>query len=275
MLKTRLLKIKDNDFKLEEAESIHDYLDDILLHIGDLDSQLRDDLIYSTLCYWIDEYQYFDNESLNKLTDSLISDDYLFKNIGYVNEDVFTRSFSILTLSLILYYQKENPFLNTQKLSEIANLILDYLEKEIDYRGFTEHGWAHGIAHCADAMHFLLNCTSDKDIYKHILTGIVSKLQVIDKPLTADEYERLATPIVNNYIMTQHIPIKDVILMFNPLKDIVSIKDTMHKFNARMNTRHFIRSIYFRLDLIETPQSFLDGLTDIEKTLNPYHTDHE
>ncbi|MBI9011029.1 MAG: DUF2785 domain-containing protein [Clostridiales bacterium] len=271
MLKTRLLKIKNNDFKLKETESIQDYLEDILVHIGDLDSELRDDLIYTTFCYWIDVYQYFDKESLNQLTDTLISKDFLFKNIGYVNDDVFTRSFSVLTLGLILNYQKENPFLETQKLIHLSEVLLEYLDKEIDYRGYTEHGWAHSIAHSADAIHHLLRCHLEKEDNHRILTGIFNKLKTIDKPLTADEYERLATPIVEEFINKKLLSQTELTQWFEQFEKIVTLEDTLHKFNARMNVRHFIRSIYFRLDLIETPQSFLDVLTDIERTLNPYH----
>lgn len=270
MLKNQLLKLKEKDYKLNDGSDIHLYLEDLITHIGDLDPVLRDDLIYMAFAYWITEYQYFDQKTLEDLTNRLLSDDCLFHNISTINDDIFKRSFSALTLSLVLYQEKEKPLLSQTCLDLMAEKITRYFELEKDYRGFTEHGWAHGLAHCADAFNFLLACQSEKDYKMSVLETVVDKLLSIDQPLTAEEPERLATPILNHFINNQEFDNTTIIDQFNKLLSYKEINDTMHHFFARSNIKQFLRAIYFRLDLTAVDQSFLDYILHLEQEFNSF-----
>ncbi len=112
-LKIDLESKKATRFIIHKDDNITEYVQLMLKHIGDVDSKLRDDLIYEAFYYWIKKHKYFNECELQEMLLILIDDEHLFYKIGEQNCDsVFTRSLSSLILSLIICCQKKNPFLD-------------------------------------------------------------------------------------------------------------------------------------------------------------------
>lgn len=151
-LKIRLLNLPDGQVELELLEPMTVYL-------GSLDSQLRDDLIYTKFADWITSGN-LDPAHLHDLVATSLDANHLFYQIGSSGTGaVFMRSFSVLLLALLVYRHRQSPYLELANLLQIKNAIIEYSGQETDRRGYVPGpGWAHSAAHTADLLDELAQC---------------------------------------------------------------------------------------------------------------------
>ncbi|MDF2066496.1 DUF2785 domain-containing protein [Bacillus sp. Cr_A10] len=167
-------------------------------HIGSTDSRLRDQLIYTSFYQLIIEKNLIEHDLLKEVLDFCLNE-RLFKGIGETGTDtVFTRSFTTLLIALVLYRDNEDNFLTQEMITTIKDQLVEYISLEKDLRGFISgKGWAHSIAHVADAFDELIkNNHIDKELYKEILMPLWKKIFVSDSVYVHDEDERLLIPIL-------------------------------------------------------------------------------
>jgi len=166
--------------------------------IGTTDSDLRDNLIYSTFFQLALDNQ-LEHELLSDLLDHCLSDDMLFKGIGENGTDtVFTRAFTSLVIAVILYKDNEDDFLPKNAVYKTKDHLINYINSENDLRGFVPgKGWAHSIAHVADAFDELIlnNKIEQKDLLD-MLRPLWEKILVSDSVYVHGEDERMVTPIL-------------------------------------------------------------------------------
>lgn len=126
-------------------------LDELLLHIGSTDPELRDGLIYPQLATYIAS-ESFTIEEANRIFDFILSGHGLMYRMGASDATaVLTRSFSALALAELLVMDKIRHVLTQDQLDRLSSYLQTYLEQERDVRGFIdEFGWAHSMAHIAD-----------------------------------------------------------------------------------------------------------------------------
>ncbi|WP_082386228.1 DUF2785 domain-containing protein [Rossellomorea vietnamensis] len=166
--------------------------------IGSTDSELRDKLIYSTFFHLAIDNQ-LEDDLLSDLLDYSLSDDMLFKGIGENGTDtVFTRAFSSLVIAVILYKDNEDDFLPRDAVYKTKDLLINYINSENDLRGFVPvKGWAHSIAHVADAFdELILNKKIEQKDLLDMLPPLWEKILVSDSVYVHGEDERMATPIL-------------------------------------------------------------------------------
>ena len=195
-LKKILKEIQDGEKTWEEESKVF-ILKSMIKHIGSTDSELRDQLIYNTFCQLTLKNQ-LDHELLNELLDICLSD-LLFRGIGENGTDtVFTRSFTTLLITLILYRDNEDNFLSQSMVYKIKDRLIYYINSEKDLRGYVfEKGWAHSVAHVADAFEQLLkNPKINPDLYLEILKPLWNKIFVSKSVYVHNEDERLLIPIL-------------------------------------------------------------------------------
>ncbi|WRP05593.1 DUF2785 domain-containing protein [Rossellomorea aquimaris] len=170
----------------------------MIYFIGTTDSELRDKLIYSTFCQLAIENQ-LEHELLSDLLDYCLSDDMLFKGISEDGTDtVFTRAFTSLVIAVILYKDNEDDFLPKNAVNKTKDHLINYINSENDLRGFVlGKGWAHSIAHVADAFDELIlnNKIEQKDLLD-MLCPLWEKILVSDSVYVHGEDERMVTPIL-------------------------------------------------------------------------------
>ena len=268
-----LRRIRDNDYNLNDSETTCDYLDLMLKYIGDPDPELRDELIYLTFAYWIDEKKYFNNDQLYNLLNILISENYLFYNIGSEKDDsVLRRSFSILVVNPILCVHLDKPFLDTDMILKIKNSLIKYLKEEKDLRGYdNEKGWMHALAHTADAFNALLACQgTTEETCKELLLSIEGKLLEGRYFFTAEEYERLVTVIYSNIIEDKLLSDSYICSWLKGLNKVLKIEDKITRFKAKVNTKNLIRSLYFRMLHLTNNVEISNTILELEKNLNSY-----
>jgi Protein of unknown function (DUF2785) len=162
------------------------------------DPELRDDIAYSTLAAWIYQTRVLDADALRTLVATLLGN--LTAGIGERGTDrIFRRSFSALTLSVVVARDNAAPFLTAEEFQRIEEAALVYLRTEQDLRGYDpEHGWMHSAAHTADVLKFLgrsrfLNSGGQSTL----LDAIAQKLATVPIVFTHGEDERFARAVIS------------------------------------------------------------------------------
>lgn len=201
-----LQRIEENDYELRSGQDIKDYVKLMLEHLGDPEPVLRDELIYSTFYKWINEKHWFNDAELRELLWILLDEQHLFYHIGNKEDQtVYTRTFSVLVVALILQRHREKAILDSSEFTKVKQGLIRYYKEERDLRGYMEkEGWAHAAAHGADALDELVLCSeSDAEVREEVLT-VVQKMLYNDQYIFREEEdERIATIIVT--IIDHHL----------------------------------------------------------------------
>jgi hypothetical protein len=248
-LKEKLQALADNKFRLSENDRLSEIIPEMLNHIGSTDSYLRDELIYSAFGTWILHDKVMSQEQLRNLLPKVLGDQHMFYHIGEQNTDsVFRRSFSVLLLPLLLISHRSQPFLATPEISQIKEKLIRYLENEKDRRGFvSEKGWAHSIAHAADALDDLVQCSElNKSDLAEILEVIRSVVCVQDTGYIHLEDERLVTAVIA-LIKRELLSDAEIIQWIQSFADHALLVNSMpERHIIRANAKNFLQSLYFR-----------------------------
>ncbi|MDJ0333360.1 DUF2785 domain-containing protein [Planococcus sp. S3-L1] len=243
------LKVGEKNWEKENELFL---INSMIEHIGSTDSEFRDTLIYGTFCKLTRDKQ-LNHQLLIDMLDLCLSDTMLFKGIGEIETDtVFTRSFTTLLITLILYRDNEEGFLSSNTVLEIKDKLIAYINLEHDLRGFVAgKGWAHSIAHVADAFDELVkneNITSD--LYLEILNPLWDKVFVSDAFYIHDEDERILVPILemlNRGLEAEAI--EDLVQNIHPkLEKQKSQIDEENYWILYANCKKFLKSFYLQID---------------------------
>lgn len=263
-LKQQLIQLRANEYKIE-SEKVDRLLLKMMDHIGTTDAELRDDLIYLTFCNWTVNNVLLEEtliELLNISTDSK----HLFYKIGEKNTDsVFTRSFSMLLIVLIIYKHREENFLSNEQITMVYKKIIKYCTEEKDFRGYVEKkGWAHAIAHAGDALDELSKCSElKKSELLRILDVIKEKICIYNYVYVHREEERLVTAVMSimeRNLLTE-IELYRWINSFGRYKKKGYLPQDDY---ILVNIKNFLRSLYFRLKKNNPNNNLVE---EIEKVL--------
>ncbi|MBU5439642.1 DUF2785 domain-containing protein [Tissierella sp. MSJ-40] len=244
----KLRTIKKEEYKLGKGENALELALIMLRYIGDTDSELRDDLIYSVMSNWIVN-DVFSVDELYKILGISLDDGHLFYNIGNIDDSVFTRSFSMLIVAAILYAHRKNNFLTKEDLGIVKDKLICYMRKEKDLRGYVDKkGWAHSVAHGSDALDEIAQCTEiDKEDLREILNIIYEKVEVDYYIYIHDEDERMITAVMSilNREMLSESEIISWIVGFRQNLKLGKYSDKND--NIYINIKNFLRGLYFRI----------------------------
>lgn len=267
-----LRKIRENNYNLAEDENVHSYAVLMLQHIGDINPELRDDLIYNTFCEWICEKEYFNEEELRQVLTILLDDNHLFYHIGsFEDNTVFTRTFSVLVVVLILSQHRKRFFLDFDMFTKVKDKLILYYKQEKDFRGYLDdYGWAHGAAHGADAMDELVQCKeSDESVCIEVLGAIQNVLWNGKYLFSNEEDERIARVVYriikNNFVSSQLIN-----NWISGLSQCCEWDKTRTQYIARVNSKNFVRCLFFKLKHSNCAIDINSTLFIAEKKLNRF-----
>jgi len=269
-LKDLLTNIKENNYEVPKDINPFDVALTMLDYTGDLDGELRDSLIFSTLYTWIMK-DVFTTEEIRKLLNLSLDDNHLLYGIGEINDSVFTRTFSVLNVALALYKHREKSYLSKEEISIVFQKIMEYYENDKDVRGYIEgKGWAHGAAHGADAIDELVRCEEiGSDETKRILESFHKKININDYSYIHEEDERIVTAV--KAILDRKIIDEEYIIEW--VKGFGKINKT-DKYPEDMvihvNVKDFLRSLYFRLFEQTEYNNIVNTIKEILKEMNKY-----
>jgi hypothetical protein len=272
-LKEKLQVFARNEFRVSENDNLSEIIPDMLNHIGSTDSFLRDELIYSAFGSWILRYNAIDQEQLRELLPIILDEQHMLYKIGEQNTDsVFRRSFSVLLLPLLLITHRSGPFLTAPEIHEIKEKLFHYLENEKDLRGFVrEKGWAHSIAHAADALDDLAQCSElNKSDLAEILEAIRNVICIKDAVYIHGEDERIVTAVIA-IIKRELLSEKEIAQWIQRFAGPpLSIKTMPERHHIRSNVKNFLQSLYFRLQWERALNNFDSPISHTLQKINPF-----
>src|SRR5882762_8354043 len=182
-----LRSIAGNDYTIPGALDSFAFARALLLNFASTDGELRDELSYMIFANGIIAKQKLTPEELEKLLITALDNGHLFYRIGEFDTDsVFMRSFSNLVIAALLYSDAQRLTFSAQIIQRTKKALLEYARSEKDWRGYVEEkGWAHAMAHLADAL------DEGAQNRTEILT-LISELAKSPETLYHEEHVRLA-----------------------------------------------------------------------------------
>jgi len=246
-LKELLKSIKENDYKVSEGVNPYELSLKMMDNIGDVDSELRDDLILSNLFTWIDGNQ-LSEKQVNELLWIALDENHILKGLGNIDDSVFGRTFSSEIVAACIYRHRMDKFLSKSDIEKAFDILLKFYNEDKDIRGYVEvKGWAHGAAHGADALDEFAKCEEiGYERLNNILDAFYKKLNINYYGYIHFEDERIITA-VKSILEREIIPtdeIEEWIKSFNKIEKVGKYpEDLVIAFNVNM----FLKSLYFRL----------------------------
>lgn len=237
-------------FLLENGET---FLQEMLLHIGSTDAELRDQLIYRTFITLLSE-NLLTSPQLQYLFNTVTSEAYLYFQIGDEHTDsVFTRSFSALLIAGILAKDTELLVLDDEGLDNFFKKIGRYLLLENDTRGHVEgKGWAHSIAHGADLATTTIKHPKFNLQYAPSILHALKLVSWKDVVFTNDEEERLVNIVeaLLNRGYSEDALIEWAEQVFDKFEmHLLTQGYNEHFFSGRTCTLNFMKTLFFALKM--------------------------
>ena len=222
----------------------------LLEHLGDPSSEIRDDLVFTSLARGIQE-ELFTQEQFHFISETIISDEGVEKEIDKIGLSTLDRSFRALIYANLLSADANQQSIFYQRLkADIRYILLDqglhYLLKEKDTTGFSsQYGWVHAFAHGADLLTEVV-CHPDLPNNKvheglNILVQVFKRISI---RFTDDEDWRLAR-VLYEPILQGKIEQEQVASWIKTLDFPIEEREDFYKFS---NLRSCLLEVYIQLD---------------------------
>lgn len=163
--------------------------------LGSPDPALRDATAYPTLATWVDRGVY--DDLLVGLGDGMAAG--LAVGLGESGTDtVFRRAFSVLVLATVIERDTAEHLVPGEQVLRWADRIVSWYLRERDVRGHVPvKGWAHAIAHGADAIGVLAASPHFGATELTVLLDVLADRVLLDDgPLRAGEPDRVALAVL-------------------------------------------------------------------------------
>lgn len=243
--------------------------------LGSPDPQQRDGTAYPALATWVDRGVY--DDLLTGLGHGMAAG--LATGLGEDGSDsVFRRSFSVLVLAECISRDTEAHLLPDGVVMEWGDRIATWFLRERDVRGWVPgKGWAHAIAHGADAIRALA-CSHHLEgpELAVMLDVLADRLLDGGAPLLAGEPDRMA-------VATMEVLRRNVLSLtvLEPwVHRVASAAGSLGSMNGdpfatSTNPQAFLRALYLQLQLAPNPPAvrpdLLLVLVDALRRTNPHY----
>ncbi|EPA8842714.1 DUF2785 domain-containing protein [Listeria monocytogenes] len=216
--------LKQNNYILpKDPDASNEIIDTMLSYLSSVDSELRDNIAYNIFFEWLVGQDNLTTDQKRRIYNYAVNKNHLLFKINIIDSDaVFQRSFLALIIALLLENNKVHNFLTDNEIRKTLNLLIELLEKEKNTHSFIEEkGWAHCIAHTADALDELIyqRTISEIDV-KKIMTAITFFYKTNPNILTGEEDERLSNILITA-LFEQKINIEEVKNWLNSLSEAI------------------------------------------------------
>lgn len=235
--------IKNKNYTTTAQYNPYDLVQESIKYIGDPDPTLRDDLVLSFLEAMILN-QVLNDSQVISIKNICLSN--LSFGLGKIDDTIFTRTFSMLVIAIILYRHRNYPFLNKGDIITIFEKMIYTYNNDQDVRGYVEtKGWAHGAAHGADVF---LELSQMEEIngndMQRILDAICNKVKIGHYGYIHNEDDRMArvvVSIINRKVLSNQF-------LYEWIKKFELPAATGVTYIVRRNNiRNFLRCLYFYL----------------------------
>jgi hypothetical protein len=185
-------QVRASGLEVPDDRPLAELTTELTTMLGSPDPHMRDGLAYPTLATWIDRGVY--DDLLAGLGDGMAAG--LTVGLGERDTDsVFRRSFSVLLLAECIDRTNREGLLPGAKLLEWGDRLASWYLREQDLRGFVPgKGWAHTVAHGADALGILARSAHIGTNELTVLLDVIGDrvLSTGDAPFLHGEPDRMA-----------------------------------------------------------------------------------
>ena len=194
----------------------------------------------------------------------------MFYQIGSDGDDsVFTRSFSVLGVVQILYMHRKKAFLNMNEFNNLKNKLIEYYTSEKDLRGeIPMTGWSHGGTHGADVMDELIQCCESNEYVVQEVLNAFKKVMYNGKYILCEEEDERISVVFFRMIKMKLISNQSMINWLNELTECIEWQQDRMQYVTRVNSRNFIRCLYFKIMHYDNTLDIIDEIFRIEGKLN-------
>ncbi|BES63712.1 DUF2785 domain-containing protein [Gottschalkiaceae bacterium SANA] len=257
--KEELQAIRANDWRLPRDVKADAYALALYDLLGELDSELRDDLALSLLAR-LTEGEKLSKDTCRELL-ARSQGDGIFVRIDEAQGDgIFKRSFALLVIAILVedHVKSHRAWMRKDRFIELVENLIRYAEEEHDLRGYVmEFGWAHSTAHLADVFAELAACKElNDDQSKQIFHAILKRMAVQDYVYIHGEDERMAKAACA-LIKQQKIEFLDWEEIL--VEEMTGIDDTLPGYlrvQKQENAKIFLRSLVARIQRVGLDQKW-------------------
>ena len=246
--------VVEDDFEVPSDRPLDDLTAELTRMLGSTDPDTRDGTAYPALATWTERGVY--DDLLPGLGDGMAAG--LAIGLGEQGTDsVFRRSFSVLILGECLARDNAAALLPGAKILDWGDRVATWYLRERDLRGFVPgKGWAHAVAHGADALGAL---AASPHLYTNELTVLLDVLadrvsMTTDVVLTAGEPDRMAAATMA-ILRRNLVPLQVIEPWIARLVASARLKSSADRdpFLGTSNAQAFLRSLYLQLSLAPAP----------------------
>jgi hypothetical protein len=218
--------------------------------LGSTDPVVRDRTAYPALGTWIDRGVY--DELLPGLGDGMAAG--LEIGLGEDGTDsVFRRAFSVLVLATVIERDTQEYLVPADQVLRWGDQIVGWYLREQDVRGYVPgKGWAHTVAHGADAIAALAGSRHFGVPELTVLLDVLAdRLTISDTALLCGEPDRMAQAVIQ-VLRRDLVPLPVVepwIRRVARLAATDAIRGDVDPYAATNNAQQLLRALYLQLAL--------------------------
>jgi len=198
-IRQTFLDIANNDYAIPEDMDPAEFILASIPLLAECDGEFRERFVYGTLHRWVTS-EAIDAQGLRAFHLALLSENALFSGVGENGTDsVFLRVSAVLMLVPTIYMHRKQAFLSSEEVAQTCLDLARYLYREKDLRGYVsqEKWWVHGIAHAADAVGQLFQCSElGTEPIIQLLDAIAGAMAPDSVVFAHEEDARMATAVI-------------------------------------------------------------------------------
>jgi hypothetical protein len=236
--------------RVPEGRPLDEMTAELTRMLGDPDPAVRDQIAFPTLATWIGDGVY--DELLHGLGDGMC--DGLTVGLGESGTDtVFRRSYSALVVTECIDRDTAAALVPTDVVLDWGDRVAGWLVRERDLRGFVPgSGWAHAVAHGADAIGALARSPRFGPLELTVLLDVVADRLLLPTEafFVCGEPDRLALAVMH-VLRRDELGLDVLEPWVNRIAAAASPAGDVHEhpFHVAGNAQAFLRSLHLQLAL--------------------------
>jgi len=269
-------QVQEADFEVPADRPLDDLTAELTRMLGSNDPVVRDGTAYPALATWTSRGVY--DDLLSGLGDGMAAG--LAVGLGEPESDsVFRRSFSALVLGECVARDNAAGLVPPGKVMEWGDRIFTWYVRERDLRGYVPgKGWAHAIAHGADAIGTLAESAHLGTTELTVLLDVLADRITLpaDTQFVHGEPDRMAAATLN-VLRRNLVPLSVIEPWVSRLAAgaTARVPRGTDPFLRRGNSESFLRALYLQLALAPDPPAvrsdLLLVLVEALRRTNPYY----
>jgi hypothetical protein len=269
-------RVVADGLRVPEDRPLGDMTAELTSMLGSTNPELRDGIALPTLTTWIGRGVY--DDLLSGLGDGMVAG--LAVGIGESGTDtVFRRSFSVLALAECIRRNNQVDRLPADKILEWGDRLAAWYIRERDLRGYLPtKGWAHTVAHGADAIAAIAESPYLQKPELTVLLDVLADriLLPVEQLFSSGEPDRIASATMA-ILRRDLVPLTVLEPWIARLAQVAGSPPhaDADPFLTTGNPEAFLRALYLKLSLAPRQPAcrsdLLLNLVDTLKRTNPYH----